>query len=691
MNSGNAAGDIAFWAGDTHANRASAAFRVEMDGSVIASDIAITGGTTGGWNITSTHLYNLQSGTPDSSPSDGIVLDSDEESLIIYENTQERVRAGFLSTGVYGLRVFADDGSTVIFEASDTQILMSGIPIAGIPNSTATDISLLTLTHDLVFSVTDADTIAWASGTITMSNGRTFSIVSGNTGNMAALTYIYLDPAVSSTVLQTTTTYSTAIGADKAHIGTAQNQTVTAFYIPATGGGQLLVDGSQIGALSIVAGNIAASTITAGKMSVSNLAAINADLGTVTAGSVFSGLFSTSTSGATDQRIVINTSDDTLKYFNSANQEMVNLGVAGLHTMNLRRTGTTSIAAFFTDLDADDINTAELIRAIILGTSSTGPVYYGQHDGLGYAAEFAVGVNASRTNATVRIRASSGQGPHLELEPIADAPQTPSEGDIYADTDHFAYYHDGTALRAFILNGPAQTVAGVFTFTSFPVTPSSAPTTDFQVANKKYVDDAAAIDSQVFTSDGTWTKASGVTFVQVVVIGAGGGGGSGEKAADATTRVGGSGGGGGAVTVATFLASTLGATESITVGALGAGGAAQSTNSSNGNAGNNGGSSSFGTWLAAGGGGSGTGGSGSGPIASGGGGGSLTSASGSTAGTPGVAADTDGIGGQGTTGGTTNGDNAGIWRRFWWAWRRWNSCRWHWWQFYICLWWWRGR
>lgn len=35
-----------------------------------------------------------------------------------------------------------------------------------------------------------------------------------------------------------------------------------------------------------------------------------------------------------------------------------------------------------------------------------------------------------------------------------------------------------------------QTVAGVKTFSSFPVTPSSAPTTDYQAANKKYVDDS---------------------------------------------------------------------------------------------------------------------------------------------------------------------------------------------------------
>lgn len=34
-----------------------------------------------------------------------------------------------------------------------------------------------------------------------------------------------------------------------------------------------------------------------------------------------------------------------------------------------------------------------------------------------------------------------------------------------------------------------ETIAGVKTFSSFPVSPSSAPTTDYQFANKKYVDD----------------------------------------------------------------------------------------------------------------------------------------------------------------------------------------------------------
>jgi hypothetical protein len=42
-----------------------------------------------------------------------------------------------------------------------------------------------------------------------------------------------------------------------------------------------------------------------------------------------------------------------------------------------------------------------------------------------------------------------------------------------------------------------QTVGGIKTFSSFPVTPSSAPTTNYQVANKKYVDDNAGGGTEI--------------------------------------------------------------------------------------------------------------------------------------------------------------------------------------------------
>lgn len=121
---------------------------------------------------------------------------------------------------------------------------MTGVPISAIPNNTLTDISLLEATHDLVFSVTDADTVAWATGTITLSNGRTFSISSGNTGNMAARTYIYLDTAVSSTVLQTTTTVSNAMGGNKKLIAVCQNGTAQPQYTVYGGIGGLKIPGT---------------------------------------------------------------------------------------------------------------------------------------------------------------------------------------------------------------------------------------------------------------------------------------------------------------------------------------------------------------------------------------------------------------------------------------------------------------
>lgn len=56
-----------------------------------------------------------------------------------------------------------------------------------------------------------------------------------------------------------------------------------------------------------------------------------------------------------------------------------------------------------------------------------------------------------------------------------------------------------------------QTVAGVKTFSSFPITPSSAPTTDYQVANKEYVDDTVAGVITPFPKT-IWTSASPSTI-----------------------------------------------------------------------------------------------------------------------------------------------------------------------------------
>jgi hypothetical protein len=97
-----------------------------------------------------------------------------------------------------------------------------------------------------------------------------------------------------------------------------------------------------------------------------------------------------------------------------------------------------------------------------------------------------------------------------------------------------------------------------------------------------------------FTASGTFTKAnySGIRAVRVRCIG-GGGGGGGAATTGASQVANGAGGSGANYAEKFLLASALGTTETVTVGAGGAGGTA------GGNAGTDGGNSSFGTLVVA--------------------------------------------------------------------------------------------
>lgn len=66
----------------------------------------------------------------------------------------------------------------------------------------------------------------------------------------------------------------------------------------------------------------------------------------------------------------------------------------------------------------------------------------------------------------------------------------------------YATAAQGAKADTAVQNTGNETVGGIKTFSSFPVTPSSAPTTDYQTANKKYVDDniPAALVTESTTS-----------------------------------------------------------------------------------------------------------------------------------------------------------------------------------------------
>ncbi len=171
-------------------------------------------------------------------------------------------------------------------------------------------------------------------------------------------------------------------------------------------------------------------------------------------------------------------------------------------------------------------------------------------------------------------------------------------------------------------------------------------------------------DVQIFAESDTWTKPSGAVSVDVHLIGGGGGGGSGRVSGGGTLACGGGGGGGGGYSFDTFLASALGPSEGVTIGAGGTDSTNFATNTS-GTAGGDGGDTSFGSHLSAGGGGGGGGGTnttagaggagGTGHVENGGAG--ATSANNSTPATAPGSSSTRMAGGGGGAGGAVTTSN----------------------------------
>ena len=61
-----------------------------------------------------------------------------------------------------------------------------------------------------VFTASSSAQVGWTAGSLVAPGGAVYSVVAGTTGIMSLPTYIYLDPSVSATTLQTTTVIATA-------------------------------------------------------------------------------------------------------------------------------------------------------------------------------------------------------------------------------------------------------------------------------------------------------------------------------------------------------------------------------------------------------------------------------------------------------------------------------------------------
>jgi hypothetical protein len=143
------------------------------------------------------------------------------------------------------------------------------------------------------FSATDADTVAWTAGTITTTSDQNFSIDAGNTddpGAMTVVTYVYLDTAISTTVLQVTTDVTAAVGAGRIMVAVcapAADGTEAPFQVFGGGDGVgVFLTADNIAANTLTANEIAANTITAAELNVLQLSAVAADMGILTAGEI---------------------------------------------------------------------------------------------------------------------------------------------------------------------------------------------------------------------------------------------------------------------------------------------------------------------------------------------------------------------------------------------------------------------
>ena len=161
-------------------------------------------------------------------------------------------------------------------KAADVPRMTRALPY-GIPfDSDVLKPALLPISLDIDFTAADNDDVSWGEGTITFANGDTQAVAPGSL-NLANANPYYLYALIDNTALQNTQTFGDAVGDDRiliAFLKKAPQTNQKALIIPAKGGKSPTFNQDVI----------SASCITATEIYVSQLSAISADLGLVTAG-----------------------------------------------------------------------------------------------------------------------------------------------------------------------------------------------------------------------------------------------------------------------------------------------------------------------------------------------------------------------------------------------------------------------
>lgn len=168
----------------------------------------------------------------------------------------------FKFKGVNGETIIDEDGLNI-----DAVDLDTGMPIRDWRNT-------------IFFRSIDFNTVGWDSnGKIILSDGTTFTLLAGDTGNMGdATVYVYFDKAVSTSRLQTTTSAIDSVGRDKILVCTCKK-------VPNLTGkekAKFKVFGGDGRGVFITAGEIAANTITANEITANAIGASELDANAIT-------------------------------------------------------------------------------------------------------------------------------------------------------------------------------------------------------------------------------------------------------------------------------------------------------------------------------------------------------------------------------------------------------------------------
>jgi len=278
-------------------------------------------------------------------------------------------------------------------------------------------------------------------------------------------------------------------------------------------------------------GLIQADSIEASKLSVDQLSAISANLGTVTSGTM------QTTSTANTQYIKLDGADNTLKFVDAAGVNVLkiddNINASGAPGIEIGSSDGGRV--YIADTDAPSTSNLVLSNNVVALTSTGGGSPFNVTQNSSDLDDGVLRINYTPADKGIFIQCDNNGNKNFVVYADGDVSAagtiTTADDVVVGDKLIFNRANDVTinatspasgpltytipdagAAASFVMTAGAQTVNGIKTFGSFPVTPSAAPTTDYQVANKKYVDDNAGGSTSPGGSDSNVQYNNGGAF-----------------------------------------------------------------------------------------------------------------------------------------------------------------------------------